>query len=150
MARLIAITCLPRNRTVSHLVHRRKIWADRVDRTSSNYRRHFAKSGRRHLDREAYKKEIELETKRIEVIQMLTAKTSGFANRAKIAQGVDLLENALKEHAEDGTLVPQIKSLLLRLKTTRPFLKLKAGKVEEANAELATLFATLMTMNKHK
>ncbi len=30
-------------------------------------------------DREAYKKEIELETKRIEVIQMLTAKTSGFA-----------------------------------------------------------------------
>lgn len=94
-------------------------------------------------DREAYKKEIELETKRIEVIQMLTAKTSGFAKSGEIAQGVDLLENALKEHAEDGTLVPQIKSLLLRLKTTRPFLKLKAGKVEEANAELATLFATL-------
>jgi thiol-disulfide isomerase/thioredoxin len=93
-------------------------------------------------DRDAYKKEMELETKRIEVIQMLTSKTSRFAKSGEITEGVAMLENALKEHADDETLVSQIQSLRLRLKTAGAFLKLKAGKVDEANTELAKLFDT--------
>lgn len=91
-------------------------------------------------DRDAYKKIIELETKRIEVIQLLTAKAGEFAQSGKIDDGVSLLEEALKEHAEDQTLTTQIQSLVLRLKTASPFQKLKAGKIAEANEELAKLF----------